>query len=97
MLSLDKATYNKDSILDELLNRSGVVVIKNVYSKKDIDTAREIINKFAENQEQKESHFNAEAEASGKIHLQQRVWNLFGKSKIFSDIISHDIIFDLMS
>ncbi len=97
MLSLDKATYNKDSILDELLNRSGVVVIKNVYSKKDIDTAREIINKFAENQEQKESHFNAEAEASGKIQLQQRVWNLFGKGEIFSKLITNDIIFTLMS
>ena len=55
------------------------------------------INEFADNQEQKESHFNAEAEALGKIQLQQRVWNLFGKDLVFSDLITHDIIFDLIS
>ena len=47
--------------------------------------AREIVNKFADTQEQKETHFNAEAEASGTIHLQQRVWNLFGKGEVFSE------------
>ena len=40
-------SYNKQSILDELLHGSGVVVIRNVYSKEDISTAREIVNKFA--------------------------------------------------
>ena len=35
--------------------------------------------------------------ASGKIDLQQRVWNLFAKDLVFSDLISHDIIFELMS
>ena len=62
-----------------------------------INEAREIVNKFANNQDQKETHFNAEAEASGTIHLQQRVWNLFGKGKVFSDLITHEIIFDLMT
>ena len=97
MLLTIKDKYNKRDILDELLKGSGVVVIKDVYNSKDIDLAREIINNLASTQEQKESHFNAEAEASGKIHLQQRVWNLFGKSDIFGKLISHDIIFDLMS
>ena len=40
---------------------------------------------------------NAEAEASGKIQLQQRVWNLFGKGEVFSKLITNDIIFKLMS
>ena len=97
MLLTIKDKYNKQDILDELLKGSGVVVIKDVYNSKDINLAREIINNLASTQEQKESHFNAEAEASGKIHLQQRVWNLFGKSDIFGKLISHDIIFDLMS
>ena len=35
--------------------------------------------------------------ASGKIHLQQRVWNLFGKGEVFIKLISNDIIFNLMS
>ena len=97
MLLVKKDNYNEKDILEELLQGDGVVVIKDVYSLKDIELAREIINKTASSQEQKESHFNAEAEASGKIHLQQRVWNLFGKAEIFGQLISHDIIFDLMS
>ena len=97
MLIAEKNNYNKQSILDELLKGSGVVVIKNVYSNDEIITAREVVNNFADTQDQKESHFNAEAESSGKIHLQQRVWNLFSKSTVFSDLITNDIIFDLMS
>ena len=88
---------NHDEALDVLLNRQGVFVIKNVYSKKQINEARELINHFADNQEQKETHFNAEAQSDNKMHLQQRVWNLFGKGKVFSDLITHDLIFELMS
>ena len=73
MLSAKKDSYNKQDILNELLKGSGVVVIKDVYSPEDIEITKNIINKFASTQDQKESHFNAEAEASGKIHLQQRV------------------------
>jgi ectoine hydroxylase-related dioxygenase (phytanoyl-CoA dioxygenase family) len=76
---------------------SGVIVVENIFDLKAIKNARSIVNNFADNQEQKESHFNAEAEASGKIQLQQRVWNLFGKGKVFSELITHDIIFDLIS
>ena len=35
--------------------------------------------------------------AAGKIQLQQRVWNLFGKGEVFSKLITNDIIFKLMS
>ena len=92
-----KKNYDKNKIYDELIFGSGVIVIENVFDLKIIKEARKIINQHANNQEQKESHFNAEAESEGKIHLQQRVWNLFGKHKIFSDLITDDIIFDLMS
>ncbi|MDB2435243.1 phytanoyl-CoA dioxygenase family protein [Alphaproteobacteria bacterium] len=91
------SNYKADLIFDELMTGSGVVVIEDVYDKNVIHSAKEIINNFADTQGQKESHFNAEAEAKGKINLQQRVWNLFGKGPIFSKIISHDIIFELMS
>jgi ectoine hydroxylase-related dioxygenase (phytanoyl-CoA dioxygenase family) len=92
-----KDNLNSTEVLTELMHGSGVVVIENVFDLKVIQKARSIINEFADNQEQKESHFNAEAEASGKIQLQQRVWNLFGKGLVFSDLITHDLIFDLMS
>jgi len=92
-----KDNLNSIEVLTELMHGSGVVVIENIFDLKKIQKARSVINEFADNQKQKESHFNAEAEASGKIHLQQRVWNLFGKDLVFSDLISHDLIFNLMS
>ena len=97
MLELDKNCTDQKRIFDELLVGSGVVVFKEVFLIDKINEAREIVNEFANKQDQKETHFNAEAEASGKIHLQQRVWNLFGKGHIFSDLITNDIIFDLMA
>ena len=96
MLELDKKYSDKQKVFDELLFGSGVVVFRNIFDLKKIEEARNITNHFAENQEQKETHFNAEAESSGKIHLQQRVWNLFGKGEVFSDLITNDLIFDLM-
>ena len=97
MKKFSKNNFHIDEALKELMRGSGVIVIENIYDLNDIKDAREIVNHFADTQEQKESHFNAEAEASGKIQLQQRVWNLFGKGEIFSKIIANDIIFYLMS
>ena len=96
MLELDKKYSDKQKVFDELLFGSGVVVFRDIFDLKKIEEARNITNHFAENQEQKETHFNAEAESSGKIHLQQRVWKLFGKGEVFSDLITNDLIFDLM-
>ena len=67
-----------DEVINELMKGSGVVDFENVYDLDLIHEARTIVNRFADTQELKESHFNAEAQATGKINLQQRVWNLFG-------------------
>ena len=97
MLELSKSSTDYKKVLEELLTGSGVVLFKKIFSLTKINEAREIVNKYAGIQEQKESHFNSEAESSGKIHLQQRVWNLFGKGEIFSYLITNDIIFNVMS
>ena len=97
MKKFTKDNFNIEEALNELMLGSGVIVFNNVYNLDDIKYAREIVNHFADTQDQKESHFNAEAEASGKINLQQRVWNLFGKGKVFSKLITDDLIFILMS
>ena len=97
MKIFSKENFNTKDVLNELMLESGVIVFENVYNLDDIKSAREIVNHFADTQEQKESHFNAEAEASGKIQLQQRVWNLFGKGEVFNKLITNDIIFKLMS
>ena len=97
MKKFTKDNFNIEEDLDELMRGDGVIVFSNVYNLDDIKSAREIVNHFADTQDQKESHFNAEAEASGKINLQQRVWNLFGKGDVFSKLITDDLIFILMS
>ena len=97
MKKFTKENFNTNDVLNELMQESGVIVFENVYNLDDIKSAREIVNHFADTQEQKESHFNAETEASGKIQLQQRVWNLFGKGEVFNKLITNDIIFKLMS
>jgi len=97
MLEFNKSYSDSKIILDELLIGSGVVLFKDVFLQDQINEAREIVNKYADNHDEKETHFNAEAEDAGKIHLQQRVWNLFDKGKVFSTLITHDIIFDLMT
>ena len=97
MKIFSKLNMDYKNIYNELMLESGVVVIEDVFDVKIIEEVRNIINNLADSQKQKESHFNAEAEAKGKIHLQQRVWNLFGKHKIFSDLITNNIIFELMS
>ena len=59
MLELTKSYTDFKKVVDELLAGSGVVLIKEVFSLDTINEAREIVNRFADNQEQKESHFNA--------------------------------------
>lgn len=97
MITFENSQVDEQQVLSELIDGEGVVLVKNVYSQSQINEAREIVNKYADTQEQKETHFNAEAATADKIHLQQRVWNLFGKAKVFSDLISQDLIFNLMT
>ena len=97
MQKFSRDSFNVNEAINELMHESGVIVIKNAYNLNDIKEAREIVNHFADTEEQKETHFNAEAEASKQIKLQQRIWNLFGKGDIFSKLISDDIIFSLIS
>ena len=97
MKKFSKENFKINDALNELMQGSGVIVFEKVYDLNDINVAKKIVNHFADTQEQKESHFNAEAEASGKIKLQQRVWNLFGKGEVFGKLIINDIIFNLMS
>ena len=97
MIKFSREKLDQENALNELIKGSGVIIIENVFDLALIQKAKSLIDNFADNQEQKESHFNAEAEAAGKIELQQRVWNLFGKGSVFSTLITHDIIFNLMS
>ena len=52
MLEFHKSYSDSKKILDELLVGNGVVVFRDVYPIDQINKAREIVNKFADNQEQ---------------------------------------------
>ena len=52
MLELNKSYSDSKKILDELLIGSGVALFRDVFSIDEINDAREIVNKFADNQEQ---------------------------------------------
>ena len=88
MITFENSQVDEQQVLSELIDGEGVVLVKNVFSQSQINEAREIVNKYADTQEQKETHFNAKAEDADKMHLQQRVWNLFAKEKVFSDLIT---------
>ena len=83
MMTFDKNNVDINKAITELIDGDGVILIKNVYSKDQINEARDIINRYSEKQD--------------KSKLEQRVWNLFSKGKVFSDIITNDVIFELMS
>ena len=61
MRKFSREGFNITKAINELMHESGVIVIENAYNLNDIKEARKIINYFADTQEQKETHFNAEA------------------------------------
>ena len=69
MQKFSRDSFNVNEAINELMHESGVIIIKNAYNLNDIKEAREIVNHFADTEEQKETHFNAEAEASKQIKL----------------------------
>ena len=97
MLVTDLAQLNAKQCADELLNGSGAVRIRGVYSPTQINEAREIVRDHCDREPARMTHFNAEAEAGDKLALQNRVWNLFNKGEVFTDMISHPAIFDIMN
>ena len=63
MRKFSRESFNITEAINELMHESGVIVIENAYNLNDIKEARKIVNHFADTQEQKETHFNAEASA----------------------------------
>ena len=64
MQKFSRDSFNITEAINELMHESGVIVIENAYNLNDIKEAKDIVNHFADIQEQKETHFNAEAESS---------------------------------
>ena len=53
MRKFSREGFNITEAINELMHETGVIVIENAYNLKDIKEAREIVNYFADTQEQK--------------------------------------------
>ena len=83
------------TIVDELLNGKGAVLISGLFSDAQIAEARAIILEHS-SQADTVTHFQGQAEEEGKLNLQRRVWNLLAKGDVFSDMAAHPVIMDVL-
>ncbi len=85
-----------DTIVDELLNGEGAVLISGLFSDAKIAEARRIIMEHSDQVAEKVTHFQGNAEADGKLNLQRRVWNLLAKGDVFADMAAHPVMMNIL-
>ncbi len=88
-------TCDPDLVVKELLNGKGAVVIKGLFSKDEIADARSIIMDYSQNAD-KVTHFQGNAEETGKLDLQRRVWNLLAKGDVFSKMAAEPTVMAIL-
>lgn len=77
--------------IKELVEGDGYIILPQLFSKKAIDEARDIIVSHSDKEDNKVTHFHGGHK--DKISLQRRVWNLLNKGNVFVDMVQHpDII-----
>ena len=84
-----------DAIVDELLNGKGAVLLKGLFTAQEIADARAIIMEQSKEAD-KVTHFQGDAEKTGNLNLQRRVWNLLAKGEVFSRMASHPDIMKIL-
>jgi len=85
------------TIVNELLNGDGAVLLSGLFQDEQIAEARRIVMEHSENSAQKVTHFQGNAEAQGKLDLQRRVWNLLAKGEVFSQMATHPVLMAILS
>ncbi|CAH1780369.1 unnamed protein product [Owenia fusiformis] len=85
-------TSDVKDIVNELTLGPGHVKLSGLFSKDDVDNARDTIMYLAETQGSRATHF----QGKGKPETQARVWNLLNKGQIFEKIIQHPKILAIL-
>ncbi len=85
-----------DTIVDELLNGEGAVLLSGLFTTDQIAQARQIIMTHSEEAADKVTHFQGGAAVEGKLNLQRRVWNLLAKGEVFSEMAAHPVLMDIL-
>lgn len=88
-------TADPNAIVDELLHGKGAVRISGLFSKDQIEGARQIIHAHSAKADTV-THFQGKAEADGTLQLQRRVWNLLAKGAVFSDMAAHPVLMAIL-
>ena len=88
-------TADPGTIVDELLNGKGAVLISGLFTDAQIADARAIIHDHSAKADAV-THFQGKAEAEGKLNLQRRVWNLLAKGDVFSEMATHPVLMGIL-
>jgi ectoine hydroxylase-related dioxygenase (phytanoyl-CoA dioxygenase family) len=91
-------TMDTGVIVNELLDGSGAVTLRGLFTPAEIAEARDIVMRESDGDERgkKVTHFQGDAERAGRINLQRRVWNLLAKGEVFSRMAAHPAIMKVM-
>ncbi|MFG5384855.1 phytanoyl-CoA dioxygenase family protein [Yoonia sp. R2-816] len=95
MLRFDATNADPVTIVEELLNEKGAVLISGLFTADQIAEARRIIHEHSAEADTV-THFQGQAAADGKLNLQRRVWNLLAKGDVFSDMAAHPVIMTIL-
>ncbi|WP_411889411.1 phytanoyl-CoA dioxygenase family protein [Yoonia sp. SDW83-1] len=95
MLRFDATNADPVTIVEELLNGKGAVLISGLFTDDQIAEARRIIHEHSAEADTV-THFQGQAAADGKLNLQRRVWNLLAKGDVFSDMAAHPVIMTIL-
>ena len=82
-------------LLAELLNGSGVIIIKEAFPLEMVAEARNLIRHYTAAETDKETHFLGAS--TDQINLQRRVWNLLNKGEVFEQMVQHWLVMKIVA
>lgn len=93
-MSISTTTSNGE-LVRELLEGKGYFILPQVFTLEEISESRQLIIKYSENEEAKETHFHGAHQR--EINLQRRVWNLLNKGDIFIKMVENSTLNAIVS
>ncbi|MGF6599955.1 ectoine hydroxylase-related dioxygenase (phytanoyl-CoA dioxygenase family) [Paraburkholderia sp. GAS448] len=96
MNSVEAGSVTPRVIVEALMRGPGAIRIRGLFSESQIADARRTVMAHSEDHAQTVTHFQGEAAAEQRLHLQRRVWNLLAKGSVFSEMAEEPLIVEAM-
>ena len=93
MKTIPADSFSSAAVVEELLDGSGAVLLPQLFTKDQVQEARDLILQETADRKVTGSHFNQDDEDA---MLQRRVWNLIAKGDVFVDMLLHPQIMSSM-